>query len=247
MTKIIAHRGASLYAPENTLASFELALEVGADGVELDVHLTKNGVPVVIHDYDVKRTTNGTGFVNELTDTELKQLDAGSWFDKEFNKQTIPLLSEVLELFLETNDDFLINIELKSGSTVYPQIEDKVLRLVNNMDLNDKVLISSFDHYAIEKIKNIDDKIKTGALFSSAIVSPWRYLSTLDFDAYHTVWHRIDKEVIEGCHKHKLMVNAYTLDDPNFANILINYGIDGIITNDPQRLLNLKKELLTEE
>jgi len=136
---------------------------------------------------------------------------------------------------------------LKSGSTVYPQIEDKVLRLVNNMNLNDKVLISSFDHYAIEKIKTIDDKIKTGALFSSAIVSPWRYLSTLDFDAYHTVWHRIDKEVIEGCHKHKLMVNAYTLDDPNFANILINYGIDGIITNDPQRLLNLKKELLTEE
>jgi glycerophosphoryl diester phosphodiesterase len=247
LTKIIAHRGASLYAPENTLASFKLALEVNADGVELDVHLTKNGVPVVIHDYDVKRTTNGTGFVNELTDSELKQLDAGSWFDKEFHNETIPLLSEVLELFVDAKDDFLINIELKSGSTVYPQIEEKVLKLVSDLELNDKVLISSFDHYAIEKVKNLNEEIKTGALFSSAIVSPWRYLSTLSFDAYHTAWHRIDKEVIEGCHKNGLIVNAYTLDDPNFANILIEYGIDGIITNDPQRLLNLKKELLTEE
>ncbi|MFP4456678.1 MAG: glycerophosphodiester phosphodiesterase [Clostridia bacterium] len=247
MTKIIAHRGASLYAPENTLASFQLAIDVGSDGIEMDVHLSKNGVPVVIHDYDVKRTTTETGYVNELTDKELIQLDAGSWFGKKFGDQSIPLLSEVLELCVETNDDFLINIELKSGSTVYPQIEEKVLRIVDNLNLNDKVLISSFDHYAIEKIKNLNEEIKTGALFSSAIVSPWRYLSTLDFDAYHTVWHRIDKEVIDGCHQNGLSINAYTLDDPNFANILITYGIDGIITNDPERLLNLKKELLTHE
>ncbi len=245
MTKIIAHRGASMYAPENTMASFQLALEVGADGIELDVHLSKNGVPVVIHDYDVKRTTNGTGYVNELTDKELTELDAGSWFKKEFSDQSIPLLSEVLELCKDTKEDFQINIELKSGSTVYPQIEEKVLRIVDDLSLNEKVLISSFDHYAIEKIKNINEEIKTGALFSSAIVAPWRYLATLDFDAYHTTWHRIDKEVVDGCHKNNLIVNAYTLDDPNFANILITYGIDGIITNDPQRLLTLKKELLT--
>lgn len=247
MTKIIAHRGASAYAPENTLESFKLAIEAGADGIELDVHLSKNSVPVVIHDYTLDRTTNGSGYVNELTDIELKNLDAGSWFGEQFSDQSIPLLSEVLELCKNTDDDFIINIELKSGSTVYPQIEEKVLRIADNLGLNNKLLVSSFDHYAIEKIKNINKEIKTAALFAAAMVSPWRYLSTLEFDAYHIAWHRIDKQTIDECHKHGLIVNAYTLNDSDFAKLLISYGIDGIITDDPQKLLNLKEELLATE
>jgi glycerophosphoryl diester phosphodiesterase len=242
MTKIIAHRGASSIAPENTLIAFERAIELKSDGIELDVHLTKNGVPIVIHDFDLERTTNGTGFIVDHTLESIKKLDAGSWFSSNFSDQKVPTLEEVFQLCKSTPDNFIINVELKAGSKVYPQIEEKVLRLVDQYHLKEKVLISSFDHYAIEKIKNLDEDILTGALFSSAFVSPWRYLSTLKFDAYHTAWHRLDNEIIEGCHKNGLIVNAYTLDDISFAKVLMSYNIDGIITNTPQDLLRIKNE-----
>ncbi len=239
MTKIIAHRGASSIAPENTLIAFKRAIELNSHGIELDVHMTKNGVPIVIHDFDLARTTNGKGFVNDFNLEAIKKLDAGSWFGSEFSQEKIPTLEEVLELCCETDDNFIINVELKAGSKVYPEIEEKVLRIFKQYSILDKILVSSFDHYAIEKIGSLEKDVKTAVLFSAAVVSPWRYLSTLNFDAYHTAWHRLDKDIIEGCHRNGLIVNAYTLDDMDFAKLLISYGVDGIITNYPQNLLGL--------
>ena len=138
---VLAHRGYSGKAPENTMAAFELALAAGADGLELDVHITKDGEVVVIHDHTLERTTNGRGRVEELTYSELAQFDAGSWFGEEFRGQRLPKLSEVCELIRGT--DKIFNVELKTG-VGFQTLTEKVAELIVAYDLVHKTIISSF-------------------------------------------------------------------------------------------------------
>ncbi|HBC89854.1 MAG TPA: glycerophosphodiester phosphodiesterase, partial [Lactococcus sp.] len=142
---IFAHRGSKCNRPENTLAAFQEALHVNSDGIELDVHLSKDNHLVVIHDEKVNRTTSGRGRVCDMTLAQLKQLDAGSWFDKAFYKEKIPTLEEVLNLLLKENFAGYLNIEIKTDIINYPGIEKQLFTLMNTQTFPFKVIYSSFN------------------------------------------------------------------------------------------------------
>lgn len=155
---IYGHRGASQYAPENTLASYNRAIEMGADGIEIDVHKSKDGHLIVCHDERVDRTTNGQGYIKDLILKEIKSLDAGSWFSKEFSGEKIPLLEEVLEFVKDK--DILLNIELKNGPIFYDGIEDELIRLVRVFNLVENTIISSFNHYSLSISKILINNLR---------------------------------------------------------------------------------------
>ena len=171
---VVAHRGASAAAPENTIAAFELALTQGADGIELDVHLSADGHPVVIHDDALERTTDGAGPVGARTMRELKRLDAGGWYGPPFRGQRIQTLQEVLERF---RDRARFWIEIKAGSDVYPGIEERVVSMVEIYDVVDlAVMIQSFDHAALARCRGFNREIALGALVEAPPFHdvPWR-------------------------------------------------------------------------
>ncbi len=141
--KVIAHRGFSTKSPENTLAGFQLALELGAAGIELDVHLSKDQHIVVCHDEKVDRTTDGKGLITALTIEELKTLDAGSWYAPNYTGEKNPCLSEVLDIV--KGSEKVVNIELKNAIIDYPNLEKEVVTLVQQYDMDDQVIISSFN------------------------------------------------------------------------------------------------------
>lgn len=163
MMTCIAHRGWSGKAPENTMAAFEFALnEPKIYSIELDVHLSKDEVPVVIHDYSIDRTTNGTGAVVDYTAEELATFDAGSWFSPEFKGQKIPTLEEVIQLVKGKKK---LLIELKQMGDRYPKLEEKVVRLIQKHNLHDDVVIMSFEHESAKKVKELDENIEIGITF----------------------------------------------------------------------------------
>ena len=153
MTKIFAHRGASAYAPENTMEAFHLAAKQGADGIELDVHVTKDGEVVVTHDEKIDRVSNGSGFVKDMTLRELKRLSFHNHMES-YVGAGIPTLREVLE-FVKTTT-MAVNIELKTGLYWYPNIEEKTVALVHELGMQDRIIYSSFNHHSIAKLKEID-------------------------------------------------------------------------------------------
>lgn len=165
-SKVFAHRGASQYAPENTLEAFRLAMEQGAEGIELDVHLSADGELVVIHDETLERTTNGTGLVKEHTLAQLQALRADNHME-EFEAAHIPTLRQVLELVRP--GDMQVNIELKTGILWYEGIEEKTLELVKELGMQDRVVYSSFNHYSIEEVRRLDPTAETAYLFSDVI------------------------------------------------------------------------------
>jgi glycerophosphoryl diester phosphodiesterase len=230
-TKIIAHRGASAYAPENTMAAFRKALDMGADGIELDVHLTKDNHIVVIHDWKVDRTSNGSGAIASMALGELKQLDFGSWFSEEFTGETIPTMEEVLDLLRGWNG--LLNVEIKIMPGLYEGLEKKLLGMLKSWNMLDKTIISSFNHYSLATIKRLESNIKIGLLYSAGLYEPWNYAATLNADAIHPYYHAIVPEIVEGCHSHGVQVNPYTVDNPEHILFMLKAGVDGIITNVP--------------
>ena len=171
-TKVWAHRGASGYAPENTLDAFRKAVEMGADGIELDVQMTKDGELVVIHDETIDRVSNGKGWVKDYTYEELKKFN----FNKthlEYTKEEIPTLEQVYLLIKPTN--LTINVEIKTGIVFYPGIEERVLELTERLGMKERVIYSSFNHYTIRKIKELDPQAKTGMLYEDGIIDAVDY------------------------------------------------------------------------
>ena len=233
----IAHRGASSLAPENTLAAFRKAAELGADGLELDIQFSKDGKLVVVHDELLNRTTNGKGLVKDYTLAELKELDAGSWFSPEFAKEPIPTLEEVLAEF----PDLHINIEIKSGVILYPGIEKAVLDLVSKHKLEEKVLISSFNHYSLVECNEINPEVPIGILYMAGLYEPWDYAKKLGCYSIHPFFYGVQPEIIQGCKENRLAIYAWTVDDSKTMAALCKGGVDAIITNRPQDL----KEILT--
>ncbi len=230
---VIAHRGASAYAPENTISSFKKSIEMKSEGVELDIHLSKDGHLIVCHDEKVDRTTNGSGFIKDMTLEELKRLDAGSWFSSEFSNEKIPVLDEVLKLFCNTN--MLVNIELKSDIIIYKNIEEKVIKTIKKFNMKNKIIISSFNHYSLVKVKKIDSEIKTGALYVSGIVEPWIYAKRIGADAIHPLFYGITPEIVEGCMENNIPINTYTVNSEKHIYAVAKAGVSGIITNYPDR------------
>ena len=171
-TKVWAHRGASGYAPENTLDAFQKAVEMGADGIELDVQMTKDSELVVIHDETIDRVSNGKGWVKDYTYEELKKIN----FNKthlEYTKEEIPTLEQVYRLIKPTN--LTINVEIKTGIVFYPGIEERVLELTERLGMKERVIYSSFNHYTIRKIKELDPQAKTGMLYEDGIIDAVDY------------------------------------------------------------------------
>lgn len=240
MTKVWAHRGASGYYPENTISSFEGAIKQKADGIELDVHLSKDGYLVVCHDETLNRTTNGKGFIKQYDLYELKQLDAGSWFDKKFKGEKMPLLEEVIDLIKGTNMD--LNIELKAGSIFYPNIEEKVLKMIDKYGIKDQVIISSFDHYAIVKVKELDNQMRTGILYMEALYKPLDYIKTTKADALHPNYITLTKDIVDEAKALNVDVNTYTVNLEEHIRLIKQLNVSSIITNYPDRVRSILEE-----
>jgi len=224
MPKIIAHRGASAHAPENTLAAFALALEHHADGFELDVMLTKDKQLVVIHDDTVDRTTNGSGRVMDMTLDQLQQLDAG-------DGERIPTLEEVFEQF---GGKCLINIELKNYKSIFDALPIKVAEMVKVYDLAASVIISSFNPFNMSRFRRRLPEAVLGLITfpNTARHWIWRFFK---FDALHPHVKDVDAGLVSAAHARNRQVNVWTVDDPEDIRRLAALDVDGIITNDPKR------------
>lgn len=239
--KIISHRGTSRVAPENTMAAFRSALELKIDGIETDVQLTRDGHVVICHDEMLNRTTDGEGLLCKYTLDELKALSAGSWFSEEFKDEKIPTFIEFLELVADRQ--ILINIEIKSGIVMYPGIEKKVIDMINEYGIGDRVIISSFNHYSLVECKKIDASIKTGILYIAGIYEPWDYAKKVGADALHPLLYNIRREIMEGAKKNNVLVNPFTVNDLNQMRNMVAMEVDGIITDLPDVLIKLREDM----
>ena len=241
MTKIYAHRGASGYAPENTLEAFKLAIKQGAEGIELDVQLTKDGEVVVIHDETIDRVSNKTGFVKDYTLAELREFSFDNNIEG-YKNTKIPTLKEVLELLKPTN--LMLNIELKTSIIWYENIEEKVLKLVYDADMKDRVIYSSFNHYSIKKIKNLDEKANTALLFGDVILYTVNYIKNANIPAIHPPVYQLKMDnFLDEYINSGLDIRVWTVNNPDDMQSLINKNIDAIITNYPDIALKKRGEL----
>lgn len=229
-TRIIAHRGASQEAPENTLAAFELALEQGADCVELDCQLTRDGHVVVMHDNTVNRTTNGAGKVRAMSLAEIKALDAGSWFHPRFAGERVPTLAEALRLL---RGRCTINIEIKSLKAPQPGIEEKIVDLLRSSGVPlETVIISSFNHAHFPRFRTIAPSLRLAALFQTTPAN----LHELDVDFLHPSFEAVTPDLMQTAKAAGRKVNAWTVDAEEEWCRLLALGVDGIITNAPGAL-----------
>lgn len=231
-----AHRGASSYAPENTLAAFKLAQEMGADGIELDVQLSRDGVPMVCHDYDLTKTTGVSGLVNDYLAEDLRQLDAGSWFDSQFADEHVPTLQEVIE---GLNAEMLFNVELKTDAIRANGLEEAVAAVIKTNNLYDRLLVSSFNPLALRRLHRIDPAVDLALLHCDDtpiyLRRAWlRHL--IPCQALHPEHTMIDAGYMRWARIKGYRVNTWTVDDPQEMRRLIDLAINGIITNKPDIL-----------
>jgi glycerophosphoryl diester phosphodiesterase len=228
-----AHRGASARAPENTLAAFRAALEDGADGLEYDVHLSRDGVPVIIHDDTVERTTDGQGRVADLSWKEISALDAGSWFDKEFAGESIPAL---VELFQWNADRLKLNAEIKDSSAA-----DAVVEIWKRFP-DTPLVVSSFDHDLLRHLNRREPMIPLGFLFDGGDwLSAVETATNCKAWSFHPRQEVVDHSMIEACRRRGLAVFPWTVDGPRRLESLWKMGVDGIFCNDPGRARSLAK------
>jgi glycerophosphoryl diester phosphodiesterase len=240
-TKVWAHRGASAYAPENTLEAFELAVKQKADGIELDIQMTKDGKLAVIHDETIDRTCDGTGYVKDFTMEELKRFHC-SKIHPEFGTSVIPELIEVLELVKPF--DLTVNIELKTGVFRYKGIEKEALAQVKKAGLEGRVIYSSFHHPSIVKVKKLNPKARTGLLFSDGFINVPGYAKLIGADALHpSLNHLRSKKLMKEAGKKKLPLHVWTVNDKNMMEYLAEQGIEAIITNYP----DIAKEIVEKK
>lgn len=231
MTKNFAHRGFSGKYPENTMLAFQKAVEVGADGIELDVHLSKDGELMVIHDETVVRTCGVPGRVKDMTREDLQALDAAYIYRGQVERCPIPTLDEYFQMV--KNTDVVTNIELKTNIFEYPGLEEKVWGLIKRYDLADKVIISSFNHYSVLRMREIAPVLKYGLLSESWIVNAGRYVHDLGVACYHPIYGNLTEEHVAEIKQYNLEVNTFTVNDPETVRRLAGLGIDSIIGNFP--------------
>jgi glycerophosphoryl diester phosphodiesterase len=243
--QVIAHRGFSGIAPENTMTAFKKAIEIGADMIELDVMLSKDGELVVIHDKTVNRTTNGKGKVSELSLSDLKKLDAGSWFKKHFSGEKIPTLEEVFDL---AHGKIQLNIEIKKDAyNPYRKkggVEEKTVKLIEKYNMSSGVLVSSFNPLIIQRIKEFSPEVATAILYRYRINrSLVKGFNNLNVNAVNPGKRFFNKKATQEVHKSDLKINIYTINQKREMKKFIKMGVDGIITNYPDRVFEVLEEL----
>jgi len=240
---ILAHRGASAHAPENTLSAFELALAQEAHGVELDAKLSADGEVVVIHDATVDRTTDGTGRVSQLTLAALRELDAGSFFSEKFSGEKIPTLAEVFEAI---GDRALINVELTNYTTPRDGLVDKVCSLVKRFGVEKRILFSSFLPSNLKRTRSLLPDTPRGLLALGGWVGWWARSFGFNFGDYQALHPHVDDttpQQIARVHRLKRRIHVYTVNAAADIRRLINWDVDGIITDNPM----LAKEIIAEK
>jgi glycerophosphoryl diester phosphodiesterase len=231
----IAHRGFSGSYPENTMIAFRKAVEIGCDGIETDLHMTKDGIIVICHDETIDRTTNGSGFIQDYRYKELCKFDAGVKFGREFQGEKIPSIDEFLDYV--KNKDLLINLELKNDIIHYNEFEKKVIEKIYEFKLENNVILSSFNHYSMIRAKECDSSIKTGLLCLAALYNVHDYVKTVGADALHPFYPSVmNAEIVDCIKKNGIRINAYTVNEEKHMKKLVELGIDGIITNYPDKL-----------
>jgi glycerophosphoryl diester phosphodiesterase len=243
---VTAHRGFSGQAPENTLASFRAAIDAGSDMIELDVHLTRDHEVVVIHDDTLERTTTGKGNVADKTLSELMALDAGSWFDPRFSGERIPTLAEVLTL---ARGRILVNIELKKGKNfpyTMEELADRTLAVVEKTEMTTHVLFSSFAPAAIERIRVRNPRLPIALI----VDKPWKKPDEPGGGTlYRTLNCRttvLNEENIRHAHAGGIKIHVWTVDLREAMEKYISLDVDGIITNHPDRLIEILKRPVTK-
>ncbi|WP_251137033.1 glycerophosphodiester phosphodiesterase [Exiguobacterium sp. s193] len=231
--KWFAHRGASDAFPENTLEAFEAALP-DVDGIEFDVHFSKDGVGVIIHDETVDRTTDGTGRVVDLTLAELKQLNAGARFKgTEPQRAMIPTLDEVLTLVAPTK--VVLNIELKTDTIRYAGLEAYVVARCRAHQITpDRLIFSSFNHYSIDTIRQLDPTLETALLYPYPLFHPELQAKQLGATGIHPDYRRVTAEDVALAHAAGIAVRVYTPKSAEDVKQMEAIGIDAVIVNDPK-------------
>jgi len=279
----IAHRGYSGKFDENTILAFKKAIEYNADGIEADVQLSKDGIPVIIHDETLDRTTNGHGFVKDYTFDELRifrtksvprvqalkdyaleeraRLESGN--NREFGKsrigeysaseveylknrcgEEIPVLRELLEL-VANSDLKVLNLELKNSVIEYNGLEKKVLDMIDEFNLRDRLIISSFNHSSLLKVKELEGSkgIVLGALTETILVNVPKYLRSISVDCYHPYFPSVlNQEYMKEIKASGIKINTYTVNSVADMKKVISAGVDGIITNEVEKLNTLLKK-----
>ncbi len=233
--KIWAHRGASgwdrQYAPENTMPAFEKAVEMQADGIELDVQLTRDGEVVICHDERLERTSNGQGWLKNYSLSELKKLDFHA-NHLEYGFVEIPTLAEFLQ-FMRSNE-LEINIELKNSVIFYSDLEKKVLEIVARYGLEERVIYSSFNHYSLLDIKKINPVARIGVLAAEEIVDFPQYAQNLRAEAVHPVWYSLYYgNFIAECKKRNLAIHTWVVDNKEKLREIAKMRVEAIITDCP--------------
>lgn len=237
---VFGHRGAMAYAPMNTMSAFELAHQQGADGIEFDVWLTQDDVPVILHDFDLDKTTNGEGRVGSTPYSEIQTLDAGGWFGEQFAGEHVPTLDEVLETF---GRRLILNIEIKSNSMESENIVWQVTERVRKHNLAERVLISCFNPFVVRQLRKAAPELPAGYLHTpdgSWWVS-WFMLGT-DYHAYHPEDAEVTAGLVKRAHQRNRKVNVWTVNDPAEAQRFAAWGVDALITNVPDTLLTALAE-----
>lgn len=233
-TLVFGHQGAKAYAPSNTLPAFELALKQGAQGIELDVHRSKDGYPVIVHDFTVDATSDGSGKVQQMTLAELKELDAGSWFNEAYRGTTIPTLDEVFEA---VGKQLYINVEIKSDSPETDGVEQLVADCIARHSMQTRVIVSSFNPLALKRFRQVLPDVPVGYLNEPETQYTHVLMGKEDYDARHPYHEMITTRYMSWAQDMGFYVNTWTVNDPLQAILLRDMHVNGIITDMPDKIL----------
>jgi glycerophosphoryl diester phosphodiesterase len=242
---LLGHRGAKKYAPENTLAAFNLALEQGADGVELDAKLSADGIIVVHHDTTVNRTTDGKGRLSQLPFAALRELDAGSFFSEKFRGEKIPTLEEVFE---SIGRRAIINVELTNYSTPHDSLVEKTCELVRRHALQKSIIFSSFFAGNLKKAAALLPEVPRGLLTQASVLGLWGRSFGFNFGDYaalHPYISDVTAQQVQRVHRLGRKINVWTVNTEEDIRRLIGWGVDGIITDDPLLAVRTARGLST--
>ena len=227
-------------APENTIAAFREAIAAGADGIEFDVRLTRDGVPVVIHDNTLRRTGGVNQRVADLTSQEISKVDVGSWFAPAFANETVPRLRKLFTLFQSNNASLYLEMKCDSPAE-YKPLAEACCRMIEEYSFKERVVVECFQLPALEILKEIDSEIKTAALFDRAFTDQSIIARATEIGAMAVALHHrlARKELVEKSKQAGLHVAVWTVDDPAWVAHARDIGIDALITNDPARMIQL--------
>ena len=243
---VIAHRGVSGSYPENTLSAFQAAIDIRAEMVELDVSISKDGIPVVVHDRTVDRTTDFEGDVQSFSLEDLKKMEVGAWFSEEFRGEEFPTLKNSLELM---KDKLAVNIEIKTEAVsdeTQGGVVDKALQIVTDLDMSSSVIFSSFDYRVMEQLNVLDPKMAKALLYEasqSAELLPSELVQKYKIDIFNCSYKQLSVKWINDLQKHKIPYFVYTVNESELMKELIEKGVSGIFTDFPQELINIVENM----